>query len=711
MSRLTRWCAVTLVCAAAGCSRPGVLEQLPAPESPTPVPARTFRAGLAKRDITPPPGVGLMGNGPEGARSRGYRQRLYARAVFLEDARGERLALVTADLAHISAVLHRKAAARLIRDCREAGIGADRLFISATHTHSGPGHFYEAANYNESGSSVPGYDPLIVDSLSAKLAAAVCAAGATLRPARAAWGSTLVWGVSRIRSLAAMQRNSPPPEPLAPPPQGLSPAERLVNPTLWVLRVDTAGAAGTWAPAGGWAAFSVHNTANAPSGDLLDSDIHGRVSQLVERFIDLMAGHPARSAGPARSTFAFANGAHGDVSPAWEQESRCPLPHMHPNLEPTGPLVRARSDWHGPDGRTLARCDRAARRTLERLARRIADAATELFDALGAAAAPELGLARAFRTIDLEDSLQRGPLCERPAAGMATFAGAPDSYSRTKGWRVLGLIPLGIEEPSPRSGPNGCHGHKAHLVSESFNYRAAGLKLPTSFQLAAVRVGDRLLLFTPAEVTTTAGRRLRAAALERASGAGVPVRDAIPISLTNGFIQYLTTPDEYGAQYYEGASTLYGPEELRFFADQLGALTQSLAGEPTVVLRPIASRPGRTKAVAPRLGTAGPNSAALLPRLTDSLWCGSDTLYAAFNAGRPGEWIGDAGPKVELFAGSDTTVAAWDDDPRVAMHLTKRRAPAGWQLRFTPGDGGRYELRLAGTPTRHRWPCTATAPG
>src|SRR6184192_2738492 len=60
---------------------------LPSPTSARPVPAALpgLRAGFGRADITPPPGVGLAGNGPEGRRAAGYRVRLYARALLLED--------------------------------------------------------------------------------------------------------------------------------------------------------------------------------------------------------------------------------------------------------------------------------------------------------------------------------------------------------------------------------------------------------------------------------------------------------------------------------------------------------------------------------------------------------------------------------------------------------------------------------------------------
>src|SRR5258705_1161058 len=90
--------------------------------TPTPGPEPPLRAGLARVDITPPPGVGLAGNGPEGAEARGYRLRLYARVLVLADNGGNRLAVVVADLPLSSALLHRLAA-ELNR--RTDGIGVE----------------------------------------------------------------------------------------------------------------------------------------------------------------------------------------------------------------------------------------------------------------------------------------------------------------------------------------------------------------------------------------------------------------------------------------------------------------------------------------------------------------------------------------------------------------------------------------------------------
>jgi neutral ceramidase len=207
-------------------------------------------------------GVGLTGNGPEGNPAAGYRMRLHARALVLEQAGGDRLALVVADLPHVSILLHRRVAA----ETHSLGIGVDRLMLSATHTHSSVGHMYEASAYNDHGSTVSGFDAEILDSLSARIARAVRYAVSDLAPARAGWGSAPVWGQTRIRSLPAMLRNIPRPTPVRDPPVQLLPEYALVDPMLTLLRVDRwDAAAGEFRPAGGWGAFAIDGTGNTPN--------------------------------------------------------------------------------------------------------------------------------------------------------------------------------------------------------------------------------------------------------------------------------------------------------------------------------------------------------------------------------------------------------------------------------------------------------------
>src|SRR5437660_1576483 len=329
---------------------------LPSPTSARPVPAALpgLRAGFGRADITPPPGVGLAGNGPEGRRAAGYRVRLYARALLLEDRTGERVAFVVADLAQVTPNLQRLTAER-IRD--STGIGADRLVIAATHVHSGPGHFYAERQYNQSTSQVVGYDSAMVEFLVSRLARAVLDAQRDLRLARVAWSATAVWGHTRNRSYQAFLRNKPewtPPAPVAP---GLDATHRAVNPLWTLLRVDQRGrgADSAYRPAGALSVFAVHGTADAPENELLDAGIHGIVERGLERHVDSLS---RRGAG----YHLVANGAEGDVSPDWPVQSRCGAPTLRPVVGPGGPRTPPPPwEWRDPAPAWMGLCRAAAR--------------------------------------------------------------------------------------------------------------------------------------------------------------------------------------------------------------------------------------------------------------------------------------------------------------------------------------------------------------
>ena len=98
-----------MVAAAVGCAKQ-LDFGLPTPDAldSCTTPPGHLRAGFGRADITPPPGPGLQGNGPDGRRSEGYRHRLYARAMVLQDSTGHVMAIVIADLPQVSAILQRE---------------------------------------------------------------------------------------------------------------------------------------------------------------------------------------------------------------------------------------------------------------------------------------------------------------------------------------------------------------------------------------------------------------------------------------------------------------------------------------------------------------------------------------------------------------------------------------------------------------------------
>jgi neutral ceramidase len=678
---------------------PGVRSPLPkAPDS-----AR-LRASFARVDITPPPGVGLAGNGPEGGRAIGYRRRLYARALVIEDSTGERLALVTADLPHISILLQREVARHTADSITGSRIGVDRLLLSATHTHSGPGHFYETVQYNASGSAVQGFDSVLTDTLARRIARAVNQAAGTLRPGRLAWGQRTVWGQTRIRSLPAMVRNEPPPVPRPGAPGGRGPAYALVDPTLTMLRVDLPDRPdGKFRPAGSWSVFAMHGTGNSPVNELFDPDVHGAVVQHLER----------RSGG----IHLLANGAQGDVSPDWPPQSRCPLPRLRPDPAATGPFTTRRWQWVGPSERTTDTCNDVARRAVERVGAAVGDSAAKLFHDL----TPEVAdsgaglptLARAFVTLPISAMARKLGVCAEPQTGMSTFGGAPDSRSRLYGWHWLGLIDAGMQEgaSSPKPDPEGCHGVKRLLLPGRATYDAVGRDLPHWGQLGVYRIGGLLLAAVPAEMTTTAGARLVDSVRAAARRAGIPAGPTALVGLANGFLQYVTTAEEYGAQYYEGGSTIYGPAEAGALARVAAALTAKLSRSDTLLEADVPPVPVSTGKRRRSDAELEENSRDTEMRV-DSTWCRGDTLYARVGLNRRGGWIVQdsaeaARPLVEILR-ADSTVAATDDDAWLELRLEpSRKKWPPWELRWRVDRPGDYRVRVHGAESRGSLACPA----
>jgi neutral ceramidase len=85
-------------------------------------------------------------------------------------------------------------------------------------------------------------------------------------------------------------------------------------------------------------------------------------------------------------------------------------------------------------------------------------------------------------------------------------------------------------------------------------------------------IGQLAMIVVPFECTTMAGRRLRIALENTLRQHGVGY--CVIAGLANAYGGYLTTPEEYALQHYEGASTEFGPW-------QLGALQQIAVGLAT----------------------------------------------------------------------------------------------------------------------------------
>ena len=91
--------------------------------------------------------------------------------------------------------------------------------------------------------------------------------------------------------------------------------------------------------------------------------------------------------------------------------------------------------------------------------------------------------------------------------------------------------------------------------------------------MQTIQIDDILLLPLPFETTKESGVRIGKQCKDKlASENKKDLRSFVVISCANGYYGYVTTPEEYSIQRYEGGHTLYGPQTQPFLAGQLSKL-------------------------------------------------------------------------------------------------------------------------------------------
>lgn len=104
--------------------------------------------------------------------------------------------------------------------------------------------------------------------------------------------------------------------------------------------------------------------------------------------------------------------------------------------------------------------------------------------------------------------------------------------------------------------------------------------MPSILPIQLFTIGkDLVILSVPAELTTMAGRRLRRRVLQTLIQYGAATSETIVViaGVANEYCQYCATFEEYQAQRYEGASTLYGPHTHAAYMQEFDKLAVAIA--------------------------------------------------------------------------------------------------------------------------------------
>lgn len=500
-----------------------------------------LRAGAASVDITPTLGGTTLGYVRPDMHVDGVHTRLTGRALVLQDG-DTKVALLATDLGF---PLDKD---KVIARVADLGYTHATVLYTGTHTHSGP----EA----------------LADWQVEQLAQAIRRADRARVPAKAAWGSTVVRGVARNRSIEAHLANHG--QDLtygqgsaSDDPDG---EEHTVDDVLRVLRVDRTDGR----PLAAWLEFPVHLTASTPYNTLWDSEIAGPTLQHLSE----------RIAAPGFVGL-YANGASGDLMPRFDAWNPQTVMDKHGQRLATGAFGAWRSAGTRLDGAMPV----DVRWTKE------CYCGQEVEPGRNVASEPIFGLPFLGGSED-GASIFHEPLAtegrRRPAALADPVQG-----------RKIPVVP---------SRPLAVH----DLVPE----------------VQVLRLGDRLMLDAPGEPSVEMARRLvRAVTPVLPKG----VHEAFVVGLANGYLGYLTTPEEYEQQHYEGGHTVYGKWTSLLMRNVLVTLTSSLRdARPAPVPYEPAALGGTAKGTRDTGDGGTPGAvvtqpAATVPRhgLVDVAWTGS----------------------------------------------------------------------------------------
>ncbi|HLT38627.1 MAG TPA: neutral/alkaline non-lysosomal ceramidase N-terminal domain-containing protein, partial [Enhygromyxa sp.] len=492
-------------------------------------------AGAAKIDITPMPGLPLGGHSIEGGIGYGVWTRLWARAIYLEDQRGEPLVLVATDLWSIPAGLADAVIVRLHDHHRLTHIGRGQLLLAATHTHHSPANFSSSILYNRAASTMMGFDPDLHDFLVRRIAQAIASATTGKLPARLSVATSPVALVARNRSTAPFAQNpeaplllaanaelpSCPEAPVDADTPDIDPC-RAIDPTLTTVRLD--GLDGR--PLAIAAFFAVHatsmvNATDAYNGDLFAVATARAEAALVDARTDL--GDPV---------VALFNGPEGDVSPNWVTQGRADALELGTRLGDA--IVDAAALTGG--------CVRGHGREIEG------------------------EIESRFARVSVADQPVAGPPNARTAAralpGKSVLGGAEDGRTR-----FFERLPEGqTVERSRRDG----QGTKRPAVPPGlYSLLFPASTIPNEVPLSVHRIGPLTIAGLPGEFTTIMGMRIRSALAERLPEGGPR---PILVGLAGEYLSYFVTPQEYALQHYEGASTMWGQYAGVLIQERLAAL-------------------------------------------------------------------------------------------------------------------------------------------
>jgi neutral ceramidase len=515
----------------------------------------SYQAGFSKVDMTSFfPGLGMMGYGQLHNTVKEVATPLWCRCLYLK-CESEVLVLVHLEQAFVTIAIKSEILKRLPE------LSEKNLLVTAQHTHAAPGGYSHYPFYNF---TIPNFQTRVFEKVVSSAVTAIEEAKKKLEAVDLTYGEHLIPEYKEVafnRSMVALLNNPDAPKvKLEDRHLGVN---RLME-ALWIIdkKGQTKGML-NW--------FGVHATSISSYNQRIHHDNKGVAAQLFEEH------YPG-------STAFFLQSSAGDVSPnfIWNKSQNRMGGKYKDQYESAA--------YNGEIQFRESEKTRAEIPVSEKLS-----SFQNFFDMSKRAAAPAHGVGFFKGTLE-------GPGVS-PALGLVM-----------KGIARLTKTIVLIKDPG-RQEFYKAHGRKDVLLDHARG-QFVGMplslwkKLPTipeptltEFQKVAkrgaletlpwipaiipfqiIRIGDLLLLTVPGEVTTMARERLETWVLQKLDDP--TIKKILLTTYANGYMGYVTTPEEYDLQCYEGGHTVYGRHTLDAIMGAFGELIETSQGKTSPQLPP-----------------------------------------------------------------------------------------------------------------------------
>mmetsp|Transcript_3603 Transcript_3603/g.7287 ORF Transcript_3603/g.7287 Transcript_3603/m.7287 type:complete len:703 (+) Transcript_3603:1028-3136(+) len=528
----------------------------------------SFRVGVGQHDMTGPAAqVNFMGYAVPNQIGRGIHMRLHARAFVVQDDNDSRVAFVSLDGGMGSDLLNIKVLARVGELLGDSSIYSyDNLAISGTHSHSGPAGFLQYVLYQFTSL---GYVEETMDAFVEGISQAIVEAHNNVEEGSISYTTG--------NKLLESNINRSPSSYLLNPEEERAMYEDVGDTDKNMLLLKFAAADGSDIGMLNW--FAVHGTCMNNTNKLISGDNKGLASYLFEKDINGYDVLP----GEGKFVAAFASTNLGDVSP----NTQGPVCHSGPNEGMPCDFVSSTcKDDKGKDkneacyslgpGEDMFESTKIIGTNQYEHAKDLYSKATEKLE--GKVDYRHSFLDMRNKEVVLSDG-STGRTC--PAALGYSFAAGttdgPGMFDFTQGtnssspfWNVVsGFISKPTEEEKA------CQAPKPILLNTGDVEKPYDWD-PATVPISIFQIGDLFVLNAPGELTTMAGRRLRRSIEGVLKEGGVENPVVTIAGLTNTYTHYITTFEEYQAQRYEAASTLYGPHTLEAYIQEFTRITKDL---------------------------------------------------------------------------------------------------------------------------------------